>query len=68
MVAWRLRMRTPEYPKGRDAILIANDITFDVGSFAVEEDLVFLKGPPSSSAPFSSRPYSPPTSFRGCPP
>ena len=29
MVAWRLTMRTLEFPKGRDIILIANDITLN---------------------------------------
>ena len=34
-------MNTPEYPKGRDVIVIANDITFQIGSFGPKEDLVF---------------------------
>ena len=41
MVAWKLRLFTPEYPRGRDIILIANDITFQIGSFGPKEDLVF---------------------------
>ena len=28
MVAWLMTMRTPEYPTGRDIVVIANDITF----------------------------------------
>eukprot|EP00743_Colponemidia_sp_Colp-15_P007010 GILK01007565.1.p1 GENE.GILK01007565.1~~GILK01007565.1.p1 ORF type:complete len:1949 (+),score=411.99 GILK01007565.1:702-5849(+) len=43
MVAWRLTMCTPEYPKGRQVILIANDITFEMGSFGVKEDTLFKK-------------------------
>lgn len=38
MVAWRLKLFTPEYPEGREVICIANDITIDIGSFAIEED------------------------------
>ena len=43
MVAWRLALYTPEYPNGRDIILIANDLTFVCGSFGIPEDLVFYK-------------------------
>ncbi|XP_043279502.1 acetyl-CoA carboxylase isoform X2 [Venturia canescens] len=43
MVAWRLSLFTPEYPDGRDVILIANDITYFIGSFGPKEDLVFCK-------------------------
>jgi acetyl-CoA carboxylase/biotin carboxylase 1 len=41
MVAWRMTARTPEYPEGRPLVVIANDITFRSGSFAVEEDVLF---------------------------
>lgn len=41
MVAWRLTMCTPEYPDGRDIIVIANDLTYLVGSFGPREDHVF---------------------------
>ncbi|KAJ8978777.1 hypothetical protein NQ317_015501 [Molorchus minor] len=41
MVAWRLTLYTPEYPSGRDIIVIANDITFLIGSFGPREDKVF---------------------------
>ena len=41
MVAWRLTMRTLEFPKGRDIILIANDITLGIGSFGPQEDALF---------------------------
>lgn len=43
MVAWRCTMQTPEYPKGRDVVVIANDITHQAGSFGVKEDLFFQK-------------------------
>lgn len=32
---------TPEYPAGRDIIVIANDLTVNIGSFGPLEDLVF---------------------------
>lgn len=43
MVAWRLRLYTPEYPSGRDIILIANDMTHLMGSFGPTEDFVFYR-------------------------
>ena len=43
MVAWVVRMKTPEYPNGREVVLIANDVTVQSGSFGVEEDEVFYK-------------------------
>ncbi|KAG5900050.1 hypothetical protein JTB14_016026 [Gonioctena quinquepunctata] len=41
MIAWRLTLYTPEYPTGRDIIVIANDITYLIGSFGPREDKVF---------------------------
>lgn len=42
MVAWRMTFCTPEYPaNGRDIIVIANDLTVNIGSFGPLEDLVF---------------------------
>jgi acetyl-CoA carboxylase/biotin carboxylase 1 len=43
MVAWRLDMFTPEYPEGRSIVVVANDITFNIGSFGPAEDDVFFK-------------------------
>jgi acetyl-CoA carboxylase/biotin carboxylase 1 len=43
MIAWKLSFMTPEFPSGRDVILIANDITFKIGSFGTEEDQLFKK-------------------------
>ncbi|KAJ1994228.1 acetyl-coenzyme-A carboxylase [Coemansia spiralis] len=43
MVAWVLTMYTPEAPKGRKIVVIANDITFKIGSFGVEEDVLFYR-------------------------
>jgi len=43
MVAWKLEFKTPEYPKGRSIIVIANDITYKIGSFGTEEDMVYYK-------------------------
>ncbi len=41
MVAWRLTLYTPQYPAGRDVILIGNDITHQIGSFGPLEDMLF---------------------------
>ena len=43
MVAWKLELFTPEYPEGRQIIVVANDITHNIGSFGPIEDLVFYK-------------------------
>ncbi len=42
IVVWMCTMSTPEYPNGRDVVIIANDITFKSGSFGPEEDVLFL--------------------------
>ena len=52
MLAWRMTLLTPEYPDGRDIIVIANDITFQQGTFGPLEDAVFEKAR-------SRRDYSP---------
>ncbi|KAI0072645.1 acetyl CoA carboxylase [Panus rudis PR-1116 ss-1] len=41
MVGWVFTLRTPEYPQGRRVVVIANDITFKIGSFGPEEDQFF---------------------------
>lgn len=43
MLAWLTNMKTPEYPEGREVVLIANDVTVQSGSFGVEEDEFFYK-------------------------
>lgn len=43
MVGWLISARTPEYPKGRKFIIVANDITFNIGSFGPKEDHFFHK-------------------------
>ncbi|KAJ3042399.1 acetyl-coenzyme-A carboxylase [Rhizophlyctis rosea] len=43
MVAWDFELFTPEYPEGRHIVVVANDITFNIGSFGPIEDLVFYK-------------------------
>ncbi|XP_008280276.1 acetyl-CoA carboxylase isoform X2 [Stegastes partitus] len=43
MVAFRMRMKTPEYPGGRDIIVICNDITHMIGSFGPQEDELYLR-------------------------
>lgn len=41
MVAWKVTAKTPEYPRGRKFVIIANDITFKIGSFGPQEDAFF---------------------------
>ncbi|KAI9204928.1 acetyl-CoA carboxylase [Polychytrium aggregatum] len=41
MVAWKAELFTPEYPEGREIIIVANDVTFNVGSFGTAEDKLF---------------------------
>lgn len=43
MVAWRLVLATPEFPEGRELVLIANDLTYFIGSFGPDEDKLFYK-------------------------
>jgi len=43
MLAWHATMKTPEYPSGREVIIIANDVTVQSGSFGVKEDDFFYK-------------------------
>ena len=38
-------MLTPEFPDGREVILIANDITHQIGSFGPKEDLLYKVWP-----------------------
>lgn len=42
MVGWIYTMHTPEYPAGRRVVVVANDITFKIGSFGPEEDRYFF--------------------------
>ncbi len=41
MVGWVFILRTPEYPDGRRVVVIANDITYKIGSFGPAEDQFF---------------------------
>ncbi|KAL1861012.1 acetyl-coenzyme-A carboxylase [Paecilomyces lecythidis] len=43
MVGWIVTARTPEYPRGRRFIIVANDITYQIGSFGPLEDKFFHK-------------------------
>ena len=43
MVGWLVTAKTPEYPRGRRFVIIANDITFKIGSFGPQEDKFFHK-------------------------
>ncbi|PPR03190.1 hypothetical protein CVT26_008038 [Gymnopilus dilepis] len=42
MVGWVFTLRTPEYPQGRKAVVLANDITYKNGSFGPVEDQFFF--------------------------
>jgi acetyl-CoA carboxylase / biotin carboxylase 1 len=41
MVAWVFTLRTPEYTSGRKVVVIANDITYKIGTFGPMEDKFF---------------------------
>jgi acetyl-CoA carboxylase/biotin carboxylase 1 len=41
MVGWVFTLRTPEYPNGRRVVIVANDITYKIGSFGPTEDQFF---------------------------
>ena len=41
MVVWRIMMLTPEYPEGREIVVISNDVTYQIGSFGPKEDILF---------------------------
>ena len=41
MVVWRIMMLTPEYPEGREIVVIGNDVTYQIGSFGPKEDILF---------------------------
>lgn len=43
MVGWIFKARTPEYPAGRRFVVVANDITYKIGSFGPKEDNFFNK-------------------------
>eukprot|EP00522_Entomoneis_paludosa_P016513 CAMPEP_0172450434 /NCGR_PEP_ID=MMETSP1065-20121228/8763_1 /TAXON_ID=265537 /ORGANISM="Amphiprora paludosa, Strain CCMP125" /LENGTH=2096 /DNA_ID=CAMNT_0013202215 /DNA_START=2922 /DNA_END=9212 /DNA_ORIENTATION=- len=43
MVGWVVSMKTPEYPEGREVVVISNDVTVQSGSFGVEEDEFYYK-------------------------
>ncbi|XP_074868764.1 acetyl-CoA carboxylase 2 isoform X2 [Carettochelys insculpta] len=43
MVAFRMKLKTSEYPNGREIVVISNDITYKIGSFGPKEDLLFLR-------------------------
>ncbi|KAK4123014.1 hypothetical protein N657DRAFT_574108 [Parathielavia appendiculata] len=43
MVGWLINARTPEYPEGRKFLVVANDITYSIGSFGPKEDHYFFK-------------------------
>lgn len=42
MVAWTFTLMTPEFPQGRKVVVVANDITYKIGSFGPLEDQFFF--------------------------
>ena len=50
MIAWKMTLFVPEYPEGRDIIVIANDITFQIGTFGPREDKLYMKASELSRA------------------
>ena len=43
MLAYHTVLKTPQYPEGREVVVIANDVTVQSGSFGVLEDEFFFK-------------------------
>lgn len=43
MVGFKVIVKTPEYPRGRQFVIVANDITYKIGSFGPQEDHFFNK-------------------------
>lgn len=43
MVAWLIKILTPDSPKGREFFLVANDITYIQGSFGPKEDILYMR-------------------------
>nr|QEG99472.1 cytosolic acetyl-CoA carboxylase 2 [Lolium rigidum] len=41
IVAWKMKLSTPEFPGGREIIVVANDVTFKAGSFGPREGAFF---------------------------
>jgi acetyl-CoA carboxylase/biotin carboxylase 1 len=50
MVGWIFKALTPEYPGGRRFIVVANDITYKIGSFGPKEDNFFHKCSPTRNS------------------
>ena len=62
MVVWRIMMLTPEYPEGREIVVIGNDVTYQIGSFGPKEDILFKVRQKPHVSTLSSRRLTP--SFR----
>ncbi len=43
MVAWLVKYACPEYPTGREFVLIGNDLEHEIGSFGTREDDLFFQ-------------------------
>lgn len=42
MVAWLAKYSLPQYPNGREFVLIGNDLDYETGTFGVAEDKLFF--------------------------
>jgi len=43
MIAWLVKFKSPEYPEGREFVLLGNDLDFEIGAFGVQEDELFYR-------------------------
>lgn len=43
MIAWKMECVTPTCPEGREIVVVANDLTVMIGSFAPPEDMLFKR-------------------------
>ena len=41
MIAWKMKIKSPECPDTREIIVIANDITCFIGTFGPKEDILY---------------------------
>lgn len=43
MIAWEMKIWTPDAPRGRKIVVISNDITYLMGSFSMKEHRLYHK-------------------------
>ena len=57
MVAWKIDLKTPEYPKGREIVVIANDISHQIGLSYTVFPQIMSPPPPWIMSPLNSVPF-----------